>query len=248
MASSDDGSAEPRIALSWPLRVHHRRRGGRDERRLRLAQRVILLLVQRGGLQPFARRRAEALDHVVDVLDGLGQRRDDRLVGAELDDLAELLQRDGLGLLHLPGAFVQRLFAARGQQRRSLARKACALRRQLQAGGETRNVPSAQIDHGIAEMSQDDPGAGADHDRHAGDDGEGGKQAAPHAPFRKAEAPEPEFTNAESYRHLRCPALPLDDPSAAVSRYQVNKVGKSCGRDFAATEFVLRRAKTKRPA
>ena len=31
-------------------------------------------------------------------------------------------------------------------------------------------------------------GAGADHDRHAGDHGEGGEQVAPDAPFRKAES------------------------------------------------------------
>ena len=50
-------------------------------------------------------------------------------------------QRDRLGFLHLLGAFVQRLFAARGQQRRSLAGKARALRRELQAGGEARECP-----------------------------------------------------------------------------------------------------------
>ena len=48
---------------------------------------------------------------------------DDRLVGAELDDLAELGQRSHLRLVHLLGALVQRFFAARGQHRRSLARK-----------------------------------------------------------------------------------------------------------------------------
>ena len=68
------------------------------------------------------------------------ERRDHILVGAELDDLAELLQRDVLGFLHLLGAFVQRVLAFGGQQRRSLAGEARALGGKLQAGGQARDV------------------------------------------------------------------------------------------------------------
>ena len=181
------GGAEDGVELG--LGVHHRGRRGRDEGGLRRAQRVVLLFVQCGGLEPLARRRAEALDHVVDVLHGLGEGRDHRLVGAELDDLAELVQRDRLGFLHLLGALVQHLLAARGQQRRSLAGKARALRGELQAGREAGDVPSAQVDHRAAEMSEHHAGAGADDDRHAGDDREGGEQAAPDAEFAEDENP-----------------------------------------------------------
>ena len=190
------GRAQDRIDLA--LGVHHRRRGGRDEIGLRLAQRGVLLLVQGRDLEPLARRRAEALDHVIDVFHGFLKRSDDGLVGAELDDLAELLQRDRLGFLHLLGTFDQRLFAARGQNRRPLARKARALRRQLQAGGETGDVPSAQIDHGAAEMSEHQAGTGTDHDRHACNHRKGGKQVAPDAEFGKAETLKPNLADAKS--------------------------------------------------
>ena len=56
------------------LGVHHRRHGGGDEFRLRLAQRLVLLVVLGSRLEPLARRRAEALDHVLDILHGLGER------------------------------------------------------------------------------------------------------------------------------------------------------------------------------
>ena len=220
------GGAEDRIDLR--LRVHHRRRRGGDEIGLRLAQGGILLVMQGGDVEPLARGRAEALDHVVDVLDGLVERRDDVLVGAEFDDLAELLQRQRLGFLHLLGAFVQRLFAARGQQRRPLAGKARALRRKLQAGGEAGDVPSAEVDHGSAETSEHQTGAGADHDRHAGDDGEGDEQTAPDAEPWKAETLELEF--AVLNRNAMCPPPRLRYlgmfPRAAVSRYPVNNSGK----------------------
>ncbi len=146
------------------------------------------LSCSRSDAKPFARRRAEALDVVVDVLHGFGERSDHRLVGAEFDDLAELFERDLLGFLHLPGAFVQRLIAFGGEQRRSLAGKACALGGKLQAGREPRDVPSAQIDHAAAEMSQHHGGAGADDEGHARDHREGGKQAAPDAPARAQKA------------------------------------------------------------
>ena len=129
VASSVERLAEPRIALIWLWASIIAGAGGRDEIGLRLAQRSVLLLVQGRDLEPLARGRAEALDHVLDVLHGLGEVGDDRLVGAEFDDLAELLQRDRLGFLHLLGTFVQSLFAARGQQCRPLAGKARALRR-----------------------------------------------------------------------------------------------------------------------
>ena len=67
-----------------------------------------------------------------------------------------------LGFLHRLGAFLQHLLAARGQQRRSLAGKARALGGKLQAGGQPRNVPPAQVHHHLAEMAQHHAGAGAD--------------------------------------------------------------------------------------
>ena len=109
-----------------------------------------------------------------------------------------------LGFLHLLGAFVQRVLAFGGEQRRSLAGKARALGGKLQAGGKPRDVPSAQIDHGAAEMPQHHAGAGADHDGHAGDHGEGGKQAAPDAPARAQKPKEPaDLPDAEARRHAR---------------------------------------------
>ena len=104
-------------------------RGSRSghETPLRLAHRVVELFVLGTQFEPLARGRAEALDHLVDVFHVLGERGYDRLVGTEFDDLAELLQRDRLGFLHFLGAIVQRLFAARSQQRRPLAGEARAL-------------------------------------------------------------------------------------------------------------------------
>ena len=116
-------------AVEFGLRVDGRGSGGGHETPLRLAHRVVELFVLGGQFEPLARGRAEALDHLIDVLHVLGERRDDRLVGTEFDDLAELLQRDRLGFLHFFGSIVQRLFAARGQQRRPLAGEARALRR-----------------------------------------------------------------------------------------------------------------------
>ena len=55
-----------------------------------------------------------------------------------------------------------------------------------------------------AEMSQHQAGAGADHDRHAGDHREGGKQAAPDAEF--AEEPKPLIRNLPMpNRNVICP-------------------------------------------
>jgi hypothetical protein len=104
------------------------------------------------------------------------------LVGAELDDLAERVRRDRLRFPHLFGALVERVLAFGREQRRSLTGKACALRRQLQAGCEARDVPSAEVLHGPAELPEHQAGAGRDNDGHAGDHREGGEQAASDAP------------------------------------------------------------------
>ena len=187
------------------LGIHHRRASDGHEVGLRVAQGIILLFMLGRSFEPFASRGNQTFDGVVDVLDGFAESGDDRLVGAEFNDLAELLKRDLLGFLHFLGAFVQHLLALGCQQRRSLTGKARALGGQLQAGRETRNVPSAQIDHGPAEMSEHHAGAGADDDRHAGDHGKGGKQAAPDAPSRAQKAKAPEFANGfvvGSYRQI----------------------------------------------
>ena len=170
--------------------------GGGNEARLGLAQCVVQLLVLGRGLEPFARRCVQALDGVVDALDGFAEGGDDRLVGAKLDDLAQLLQRNLLGFLHLPGAFGQRLFGPGSQQPRSLAGQTGALGRQLQAGREAGNVPAAQVSHRPAEMSEHDSGAGADHNGHARDHGEGGKQAAPDAQFKARQAKSTQFADS----------------------------------------------------
>ncbi len=115
-------------AVELGLRVDGCWAGRGHEAPLGLAHRVVELFVLGAQFEPLARGRAEALDHRIDVLHVLGECRDDRLVGTEFDDLAELLQRDRLGFLHFPGAIVQRLFAARSQQRRPLAGEAGALR------------------------------------------------------------------------------------------------------------------------
>ena len=139
--------------------------------------------------------------------------------------------RDLLGFLHFLGALVQRLLAPRRQQVRPLTGEARALGGKLQAGGEARNVPPAQIDHGPAEMPEHHAGAGADDNRHAGDHGEGGKQAAFDAPTGTQKAKDagstPGFPVNGSCRHAS--AHPCFDPRisrrAAVSRYPVNKIG-----------------------
>ena len=155
-----------------------------------------------GGLQPLAGGRTQACDGVVDVLHDFAKRADDRLVGAEFGDLAKLGERDLLGFLHFLGALVQRLRVAGCQQRRPLTGKACALRGKLQAGGQSGNVPSAQIEHRSAEMPQHQAGAGADHDGHARDDRECGKKAAPDTPARTEEPQIPtKITDCETHRH-----------------------------------------------
>src|SRR5258706_2567621 len=81
--------------------------------------------------------------------------------------------------------------------------KACALGGKLQAGRETGNVPCAQIDHPLAEMSQYHAGAGADDETHARDHGEGCEQACPDAPLQPQESRAPtKFTNRQSRRHV----------------------------------------------
>ena len=190
------------------LGVHHRGAGGGNEARLRAAQGIVLLVMQGCDLEPFAGRRAQALDGVVDVLDGFAERCDDRLVGAEFGDLAELAERDLLGFLHFLGAFVERLCAPRRQQRRSLAGEARALGGKLQAGRKARNIASAQIHHGLAELPQHEAGAGADDDGHAGDHGKGGEQAAPDAPLRAQKAETSRcLRNRKPVSHAFCPAL-----------------------------------------
>ena len=74
------------------LGVHHGRAGGGDEGGLRAAQRGVLPVMLGSKVEPLARRGAEAVDVVVDVLHGLAECRDDGLVGAEFNDLAELLR------------------------------------------------------------------------------------------------------------------------------------------------------------
>src|SRR6266849_5032571 len=92
-------------------------------------------------------------------------------------------------------------------------------------------------------MAQHHAGAGADRDRHARDDREGGKQAAPDAPFREAKTLEPRFSDAEPRRH--CLPQPQDESSAAVSRYPVNKSGKPAG---AGGTFIQQKQKGRRNA
>ena len=179
------------MPLSWVCAPIIAGAGGLDESGLRRAHGAVELVVLDAGLEALARRVAEALDHFVDVLHGLGEVGHHRLVGAERGDLAELGQRDRLGFLHLLGAILQDLLALRGQQRRSLAGEARALLGELQAGREAGDVPSAQLDHRPAEMSEHHAGADADDDGHARDHGEGGEQAAPHAPSRTQETQEP---------------------------------------------------------
>ena len=207
------GGAQDGVELA--LRVHHRRRGSGDEAGLRLAQRVILLLVQGGGLEPFARRRAEALDHVVDVLDGLAQRRDHCLVGAELDDLAELLQRDAPGspssswsarsaLLRcarpaapVPGSQGSR-FVPRAAGWRPDAE--CPVR--SDRPWSRRDVPAPCAAPALITIAMPAITAKAANRL----------PLTPH--LRKADALKPEFADAKSYCHVRCPALlPLDDSS-----------------------------------
>ena len=139
--------------------------------------------------------------------------------------------RDLLGFLHFLGALVQRLLAPRSQQVRSLTGEARALGGKLQAGGKPGNVPAAEIDHGPAEMPEHQAGAGADDDRHAGDHGEGGKQAASDAPMETQKAKDagsvPGFPVNGSCRHAPCPAL-LCIPGSAVGRqYRVTRLIKS---------------------
>ena len=114
-------------AVELGLRVDSRWSRSGHETPLRLAHRVVELFVLGAQFEPLARRGAEALDHLVDVFHVLGEGCNDRLVGAEFDDLAELLQRDRLGLLHFSGSVVERFFAACSQQCRTLAGEARAL-------------------------------------------------------------------------------------------------------------------------
>jgi len=123
------------------------------------------------GLQPFARRRAQALDGVVDVLTVSPS------AATTVSSAPSSMRRPSLSTATcwvsfiFSGAFVQRLFGPGSQQPRSLTGKTGALRCKLQAGGETGNVPAAEIGHRHAEMSQHQAGAGADDDGHACDHG-----------------------------------------------------------------------------
>ncbi len=134
-------------------------------------------------VEPLARRGAEAVDVVVNVFHGFAERRDDGLVGAEFNDLAELLRCDLLGFLHFPGAVGQRCWLREANRsgpwlaRLALSAASCRLAARR---GMSRPL---EIDHGLAEMPEHHAGAGADDDRHAGDRGEGGKQAAFDAPM-----------------------------------------------------------------
>ena len=89
--------------------------------------------------------------------------------------------------------FLERSFSASSLREASsagpwLARLAlCADK--LQAGGKTGMSRPLRSTMAVAEMSEHQAGAGADHDRHAGDDREGGKQAAPDARISESRNP-----------------------------------------------------------
>ena len=191
----------PENGVDLGLRVEHGRTCGGDEGCLRGAQCVIELVVLGGGGKPLAGCVDQAFGGLADVLDGLVEGGDSRSVGAELDDLAELQLGLLLDLLQLLDALGQSVLARRGQQRRSLGCEACGLRRQLQARGKPGNVPPAEVFHGAAEVAQHESGAGRYHDRHGGDHGEGGKQAAPYSPTRPKHAENSAQTHPK--RHAR---------------------------------------------
>ena len=198
------------------LGVQHRRACRGDESALCRTKRVILLVVEGGDIQPLAGGRGEALGRLVDVLDGLVERADHRLVGTELDDLAELLLGLLLQFLQLLGALVQRVLVLGGEQRRSLRGEACAERRQLQARRKARNVPSTEVDHAHAELLQHVARAGRDHDGHAGDHGESGEQAASHSPARPQKPKD--LAKTEPDLHASAPQPPQEEMPVAVSR------------------------------
>ena len=79
------GSADPGLGVGY------RGAGDGDEGGLRVAQRIIQLFMLGCRCEPFASRGTQTIDGVVDVLDGFAEGGDDRLVGAEFNDLAELL-------------------------------------------------------------------------------------------------------------------------------------------------------------
>ncbi|WP_249146641.1 hypothetical protein [Bradyrhizobium sp. AUGA SZCCT0042] len=135
-----------------------------------------------------------------------------------MDDLIQLLQRSRLRLVHFLGAVVQRFLGARGEQRRSLAGKARALRRQLKAGGKPRNVLAAEIDHDAAEVTQHHAGSSRNSDGHAGNHGESGQQAAPDTKLRETKSKKFKLADLEAKHHRRGPApLPEDEQSARSS-------------------------------
>ena len=131
-----------------------------------------------------------------------------------------------LGRFHRSDTLLQRLLAARGQQRRPLAGKGRALGCELQARGQPRNVPSAQVDHHLAELAQHHAGADADENRHSSDSGKGCKKTASDAPSQPSQAQSPEFARYGWQRHeVPAPVNP-EVNRVAVSRYLVNKIGK----------------------
>ncbi len=152
-----------------------------------------------------------------------------------------------LGLAHLLGAFVQRLLAFGGKQRRSLACKARALGGKLQAGRQARDVLTAQIDHAPAEMAEHHGRAGADDERQARDDREGGEQAAPDAPSRPQEADEPaKLADRQSPRHV-VPARKVPWDGSFGRQYRVTRLIKSL-RFTGLARFPRTENTTKRPA
>jgi hypothetical protein len=80
-------------------------------------------------------------------------------------------------------------------------------------------------------MSEHHAGADADDDGHARDHGEGGEQAAPHAPSRTQETRQSakpgdrdKPTDRESQRHAVPAHIFRMNLLPAVSRYRVNKI------------------------
>jgi len=132
-----------------------------------------------------ARRRAQALDGVVDVLDGFAS------AATTVLSAPSSMRRPSLSTAT---CWVSLIFLARSFSASSVRKPAAPVpdrqdwrsALQVAAGGETGNVPTAEIGHRHAEMSQHQAGAGADDDGHAAINGEGGEETAPDAPIADA--------------------------------------------------------------
>ena len=214
------------MALSWVCASSIAGLAAATKAGLRAAQRVILLVVQRRPTSSRS-RAAEARLWVASLMFLMvsPSARHDRLVGAELDDLAELLLRGLLDLLHLLGALVQRVLALRGQQRRSLAARLalCADNCRLAARrGMSRRSDRPWSRRDAAAPCRRRP---LISDGHAGDHGEGGEQAAPDAPSR-TQNPRTEPSLPHADRHaIACPCATLR--MNMRSQYRVTRLTKS---------------------